>query len=94
MSKLTDFYKKAATDPALKADLEAAKKRYEGQSPDKATIVAEGIAIAAKHGVSLEAADFEITRGELNEEELGVVAGGTMSLIGNVIPEEIPLPSC
>ncbi|GHU08655.1 hypothetical protein FACS1894151_04950 [Spirochaetia bacterium] len=71
MSKLIDFYKKAASDPALKADLEAAKKRYEGQSPDQATIVAEGIAIAAKHGVTLEAADFELA-----EEELSAVAGG------------------
>ncbi|GHV71481.1 hypothetical protein AGMMS49928_23440 [Spirochaetia bacterium] len=71
MSKLTDFYKKAATDPALKADLEAAKKRFAGQNPDKAAIVAEGIAIAAKHGVTLEAADFE-----LDAEELSAVAGG------------------
>ncbi|GHV71483.1 hypothetical protein AGMMS49928_23450 [Spirochaetia bacterium] len=76
MSKLTDFYKKAESDPALKADLEAAKKRYEGQDPDKATVVAEGIAIAAKHGVTLEPADFELAKGELNEEELSTVAGG------------------
>ncbi|GHV71480.1 hypothetical protein AGMMS49928_23430 [Spirochaetia bacterium] len=76
MSKLTDFYKKAATDPALKADLEAAQKRYEGQNPDKATFVAEGIAIAAKHGVTLEATDFELAEGELDEEELSAVAGG------------------
>ncbi|GHV69503.1 hypothetical protein AGMMS49928_12040 [Spirochaetia bacterium] len=79
MSKLTDFYKKAATDPALKADLEAAKKRYEGQNPDHATIVAEGIALAAKHGVTLEAADFEVKKGELDEEELSAVAGGGSS---------------
>ncbi|GHV91012.1 hypothetical protein AGMMS50268_15150 [Spirochaetia bacterium] len=78
MSKLIDFYKKAVADPALKADLEAAKKRYEGQNPDQATIVAEGIALAAKHGVTLEAADFEIAEGELDEDELGAVTGGLL----------------
>ena len=87
MSKLTDFYKKAETDPALKADLEAAQKRYEGQNPDKATFVAEGIAIAAKHGVTLEPADFELKEGELDEEELSAVAGGA----GGIVPF---LPRC
>ncbi|GHU08659.1 hypothetical protein FACS1894151_04960 [Spirochaetia bacterium] len=76
MSKLHDFYRKAGSDSALKADLEAVKKRYEGQSPDKATVVAEYTAIAAKHGVTLEADDFELAEGELDEEELSAVAGG------------------
>ncbi|GHV72316.1 hypothetical protein AGMMS49928_28920 [Spirochaetia bacterium] len=76
MSKLAEFYRKAESDPALKADLKAAKKRYEGQSPDQATIVAGGIAIAAKHGVTLEAADFEVKRSKLDEEELRALVGG------------------
>ena len=76
MSKLIDFYKKAETDPALRADLEAAKKRYEGQSPDKETIVTESIAIAAKHGITLAASDFELKEGDLDEAELKAVAGG------------------
>ena len=56
--------------------MEAAKKRFEGQSPDHATIVAEGIALAAKHGITLEASDFELKKGDLDEEELEAVAGG------------------
>ncbi|GHV72318.1 hypothetical protein AGMMS49928_28930 [Spirochaetia bacterium] len=86
MSKLIDFYKKAESDPALRADLEAAKKRYEGQIPGRETIVAEGIALAAKHGVTLEPADFEFKKGELDEEDLSDVSGGFLPLLAIIIP--------
>ncbi|GHV69508.1 hypothetical protein AGMMS49928_12060 [Spirochaetia bacterium] len=90
MSKLTDFYKKAESDPALRADLEAAQKRYEGQNPGQAAIVAEYITIAAKHGVTLEAADFEVKKGELDEEELSVVAGGWNDPSLSCIRDKLP----
>ncbi|GHV69385.1 hypothetical protein AGMMS49928_11500 [Spirochaetia bacterium] len=93
MNKVIDFYKNAESNPALRADLEAAKKRYEGQIPGKETIVSEGIAIAAKYGVILEPADFEsaFAKGELTEEELEAVAGGFVApllmLIANIFAE-------
>jgi hypothetical protein len=78
MSKLNDFYKKAETDSALAADIEAAKKAYAeknpGKQPDAATIKAESIRIAAKHGVELTDADF--ANAELDDKQLAAVAGG------------------
>jgi hypothetical protein len=80
MSKLIDFYKKAETDSALAADIEAAKKAYEGKNPDAATIKAESIRIAAKHGVELTDADF--AEAELDDKQLEAVAGGSVARLG------------
>jgi hypothetical protein len=59
MSKVADFYKQAEGDAALGAELTAA-------------VIAETVKVAAKHGVTLSAADFS----ELDGAELGAVAGG------------------
>jgi hypothetical protein len=77
MSKLADFYKKAESDSALKAELEAANKQWEGKgTPDKEAVFAEVIKIAAKHGATLVRADFDPQKGELDESDLSAVAGG------------------
>jgi hypothetical protein len=65
MSKLTDFYQKAQTDSALKAELVGLTTAY----------VSGVIATAAKHGVTLEAADFT-PPGILDGDVLAGVAGG------------------
>jgi hypothetical protein len=69
MSKLTDFYQKAKTDSALKAELAEVTKTY----------VSGVIATAAKHGVTLTAADFAPPVGVLDDDALADVSGGVMS---------------
>jgi hypothetical protein len=66
MSKLTDFYQKAKIDGAIKAELAGVTKGY----------IAGVIATAAKHGVTLEAADFASSSGALDDDALADVAGG------------------
>jgi hypothetical protein len=78
MNKVIDFYQKADNDEKLKADLEAANKRFEGRkNAGQETLIAEVIRIAGDHGYSLEAADFAV-RKEVDEKELEAVAGGGM----------------
>jgi hypothetical protein len=81
LSKITDFYKKAEADEALRSELEAANKRFEGRETiTRDAVVAEVIKIAAQHGTSLEAVDFASEAGELDEVELEAVAGGNVSV--------------
>jgi hypothetical protein len=82
MRKLNDFYKRAETDTALAADIEAAKKAYAGKKPDAAVIKAETIKIAAKHGVDLTDADFATA--ELDDKQLEAVAGGSGACIEDI----------
>jgi hypothetical protein len=76
MNTIVDFYKKAESNPALKAELAAANKTLAGQNPDRATVMSETIRIAGNHGIHLEAADFDSTEEALDESELAAVAGG------------------
>jgi hypothetical protein len=81
MNKVSDFYKKAESDEKIRADLEAANKRFEGQQKiNWDSVVAEVIKIAARHGTRLEPADFEAEPGELDKAELETVVGGTFSM--------------
>jgi hypothetical protein len=81
MGKVIDFYRKAEADEKLRADLEAANRRFDGQKNiNRDTVVAEVIKIATRHGTSLEAADFAAEPGELDEAELEAAAGGTVSV--------------
>jgi hypothetical protein len=82
MGKLIDFYKKAEADDKLRADLEAANKRFQGQENiTRDAVVAELIKLAAQHGTSLESADFAAEPGELDEAELEAVTGASLCLL-------------
>ncbi|GHV71485.1 hypothetical protein AGMMS49928_23460 [Spirochaetia bacterium] len=73
MSKLSDFYQKASADGDLKTELMAVNKKFrEGKTLTKEAAIPEVILIAAKHGITLEAADFE----QLTDDQLASVAGG------------------
>ncbi|GHV90984.1 hypothetical protein AGMMS50268_14870 [Spirochaetia bacterium] len=79
MSALTEFYRKAQTDAALRADLETANRKFtkeeSAEKADKKAVIAETIRIAGNHGISLAPADFELQSGELDEDELDIAAG-------------------
>jgi hypothetical protein len=76
MPKLEDFYKKAEHDGKIQADLDAARKQFEGKNPDRETIIVELIKIAGKHGTVLVRSDFDMKPGELDDSNLASVAGG------------------
>jgi hypothetical protein len=81
MSKLTDLFKKAQSDPALLADMEAIHSGQEkgGKYIDIDSIVAAMISVAGDHGISLERSDFLYDPGEMGESELAAVSGGVAS---------------
>jgi hypothetical protein len=82
MSKLIDFYKYAESDESLRLELEAANRNFaekEAAKPgsvDQESVIAEAIRLAGNHGVTLEKADFELQKDELDEAELNVAVGG------------------
>ncbi|GHV71488.1 hypothetical protein AGMMS49928_23480 [Spirochaetia bacterium] len=86
MSKLSDFYQKASADGDLKNELMAVNKKFrEEKTLTKETAVPEVILIAAKHGITLEPADFE----QLTDDQLASVAGAGYYICGilDILPE-------
>jgi hypothetical protein len=80
-TKVKDFYKKAQTDAALKAGLEAVSKKFwgkDGGTPDdREKAIAEIISLAAKHSVTLVREDFEDPKGGLSDDQLKAASGGS-----------------
>jgi hypothetical protein len=86
MNTAQDFLVQALADPRLKDKLEAIRKKYLGREQEqKDTIIGEVIALAKEAGVNLAASDFEVQKGEVNDEDLASVAGGVsldMQILG------------
>jgi hypothetical protein len=78
MSKIIDLFKKAQSDPALLADMEAIQKDdgNEGAYMDIESIVSSLIRVAGSHGISMVRDDFLYNFGELGDEDLVAVVGG------------------
>ena len=68
--QLKDFLKKASEDESIKDELKA----LEGLSAEENA--EQAAAIAQKAGFDLSAEDFAPSSAELDEDELGAVAGG------------------
>ena len=75
---MTDNIKKfgelISADESVKKELEAAVSGI--SKNDKKGFINASIKIAAKHGITLTAADFEPARMKLSDDELDAVAGG------------------
>ncbi|GHV91009.1 hypothetical protein AGMMS50268_15120 [Spirochaetia bacterium] len=80
MSKVIDLFRKAQSDPALLADMEAIQDGQGGKYIDIGSIVGALIKVAADHGISLERSDFRYNYGELADAELASVVGGCSHL--------------
>jgi hypothetical protein len=81
MSKLSDFYGKARGDDGLAGELAALTEAY----------VAGVIALAAKHGVTLAAADFAPPVGALDDDALEGVSGGNNSAVSSMYSPDFNL---
>ena len=80
---MKNFAELAEQKPALKAEMEALTRAYAEdleREKNKAAMNQKIIKIAAGHGVTLTAADFDEEKRELAEEELAAVAGGSGGL--------------
>jgi uncharacterized membrane-anchored protein len=76
MSKLSDFYKKAAKDDAAAKKLFALRQEFSAGKIDKEKAITQVIALAKEQGTVLTRADFDVKFNKLEESELAAVAGG------------------
>ncbi len=94
-NKLADIAEQIMTDGALKTDMKAATGDMDDISVD------DFLRIASNHGYSITRDDLAIgltatasETGELNEEQLGQIAGGpTEELFGNYNFRDAPITS-
>ena len=68
--QLKDFLKKASEDESIKDELKALEGLSAEENAEQAAVIAQ------KAGFDLSAEDFASSSAELDEDELGAVAGG------------------